>query len=139
MEMQLLVTVVVCLFCLLYTAAIAAQTNGAAEGRKRSAGINLAIAEPETRSLVQNLDFGRRIDVKLKDGSKASGRITGLAADRFVVTNSKGVVRPIAYAEVLRISKQKEKLGIFHKPWAGIMFTAAGVGTLIVLALQFFD
>jgi hypothetical protein len=139
MEMQLLVTVVVFLFCLLYTAAIAAQTDGVTEGRKRSADINVAIAEPETRTLVQNMGFGKRIDVNLKDGSKASGRITGLAADRFVVTNSKGVVRPIAYGEVLRITKQKEKLGIFHKPWMGIMFTAAGVGTVIVVMLALFD
>jgi hypothetical protein len=62
-----------------------------------------------------------------------------LAADRFVVTDSKGVACSIDYADVSRITKQKEKLGIFHKPWVGIMFTAAGVGTLIVLALQFFD
>jgi hypothetical protein len=80
-----------------------------------------------------NLGFGKRVDVQLKDGSKTSGRITGVANDRFVVTNSKGAAKPIAYAKVSRITKQKEKLGLFHKPWVGIMFTAAGVGTLIVL------
>ena len=89
--------------------------------------------------LVQNVGFGKRIDVTLKDGSKMRGRITGMSEDRFVVTDSKGRAVPIAYAEVSRISKQKEKLGIFHRPWLAIMFTAAGVGTLIVLALALFD
>ncbi len=130
--------IVVLLFCVFYTVAIAAQTSGEAHDAKRSADVNRVGAELEARRLVQDLGFGQRIDVKLKDGSKASGRITGFAGDRFVVTNSKGAVTPISYAEVSRITKQKEKLG-FHKPWVGIMFTAAGVGTLIVLALQFFD
>jgi hypothetical protein len=139
MERQLLATVVVFLFCLLYTAAIAAQTKVAAENAEI---VSEPIAEPAvsaTRTFVQHLGFGKRVDVKLKNGSKANGRITALAADRFVVTDSKGVACSIDYADVSRITKQKEKLGIFHKPWVGIMFTAAGVGTLIVLALQFFD
>jgi hypothetical protein len=139
MEKQLLSIVVVFLFCLLYTAAIAAQTKDAAGDGKQSAGINAVVAETDTRILVQGLGFGKRIDVRLKDGSKAIGRITAVAADRFVVTDSKGATRSIAYAEASRITKQNEKLGLFDKPWAGIMFTAAGVGTLIVLALQIFD
>lgn len=139
MEKQLLATVVVFLFCLLYTAAIAAQNKGAAEDGKRPADVNIACADPEAQALVQNLGFGKRIDVKLKDGSKARGRITGVAADRFVVTNSKGAATLIGYAEVSRITKQNEKLGLFDKPWVGIMFTAAGVGTLIVLVLAVFD
>lgn len=139
MEKQLLPIVVVFLFCLLYTVAIAAQTQDAAEDGKRAGDISVRVIEPEPRTLVQKLGFGGRIDVKLKDGSKASGRITGVAADRFVVTNSKGGARPIAYSEVSRITKHNEKFGLFDKPWAGIMFTTAGVGTLIVLALALFD
>jgi hypothetical protein len=138
MEKQLLAIVVVFLFCLLYTAAIAAQTKGATEA-KTSPDIHGTAVEPEARGQVQKLGFGRRIDVKLKDGSRASGRITGVAADRFVVTNAKGAATSFSYTEVSHVSKQKEKLGIFHQPWVAIMFTAAGVGTLIVLALQFFD
>ena len=139
MEKHLLATVVVFLFCLLYTAAIAAQTKGVAEDPKRATDDTAAVAEREAWTQIQSLGFGKRIDVKLKDGSTASGRITGVAPDRFVVTNSKGAVKPIAYAEVSRITKQNEKLGLFHKPWVGIMFTAAGVGALIVLALALFD
>ncbi len=139
MEKQLLATVVVFLFCLLYTAAIAAQTKVASGDGKTSADLHGAAAATAAHVLVRNLGFGKRIDIKLKDGSKASGRITAVAADRFVVTDSKGAARPIAYADVSRITKQNEKLGLFDKPWAGIMFTAAGVGTLIVLALALFD
>jgi hypothetical protein len=119
--------IVVLLFCVLYTVAIAAQD------RKSLAGSDAAKAE------VLRLGFGKRVDVRLQDGATTGGRITGLAEDRFVLTNSKGAATPITYAQVARITKQKEKLGIFHKPWVGIMFTAAGVGTLIVLALQLFD
>ncbi len=123
-----MVVVFVLLFCVLYTVAIAAQD------RKPSFSDSNA-----TKAEVVRLGFGQRVDVQLQDGAKTTGRITGLAADRFVVTSSKGVAKPIAFTEVARITKQKEKLGIFHRPWVGIMFTAAGVGTLIVLALQLFD
>jgi hypothetical protein len=119
--------IVVLLFCALYTLAIAAQD------RKSFANSGAAKAE------VIRLGFGKRVDVRLQDGAKTAGRITGLAEDRFVVTNSTGAANPIAYTEVARITKQKEKLGLFHKPWVGIMFTAAGVGTLILLAWQLFD
>ena len=120
--------IVVLLFCVLYTVAIAAQDRKSLFG-----GSDAAKAE------VFRLGFGKRVDVRLQDGATTGGRITGLAEDRFVLTNSKGAATPIAYAQVVRITKQKEKLGVFHKPWVGIMFTAAGVGTLIVLALQLFD
>lgn len=139
MEKQLLTTVVVLLFCLLYTAAIVAQEKSAAGGAKRSPDDSAAVVGADACAQIQTLGFGQRIDVKLKDGSKASGRITGLASDRFVVTNANGDAKPVAYAEVSRITKQKEKLGLFDKPWVAIMFTAAGVGTLIVLAMQVFD
>lgn len=138
MEKQLLATVVVFLFCLLYTVAIAAQTRGMEE-TKIPSGSATTVAAAETRSVVQEFGFGKRVDVKLKNGSKTSGRITGLASDQFVVTNAKGMATSIDYREVSRITKQKEKLGVFHRPWVGIMFTAAGVGTLIVLALAWLN
>ena len=123
-----MIVVLVLLFCVLYTVAIAAQ--------ERKSLFNDSNAE---KAEVIRLSFGKRVDVQLQDGMNTGGRITGVAEDRFVVTNSKGAVRPIAYTEIVRIRKRKEKFGIFHKPWAGIMLTAAGVGTLIVLALQLFD
>ena len=124
------VTIVVFLFCLLYTVAIVAQDRS-----QRSLAENAAAAKAE----VNRLGFGRRVNVKLKDGKKAKGRITGFAQDHFVVTDSKGAASVIAYAEVSRVTRQKEKLGVFDKPWTGIMFTAAGVGTVVVMAMDVFN
>lgn len=130
MRKQVTVTIVVFLFCLLYTVAIVAQ-----ESSQPPATLDATFARTE----VTKLGFGKRVDVKLTDGRKASGRITGFAPDHFVVTDSKGVVSAIAYAEVIKVSTQKEKLGVFDKPWKGLMFTAAGVGTLAVMAMSAFN
>ncbi len=124
------VTIVVLLFCLLYTAAIIAQDRG-----QSSANGGVAAAKSE----VSRLGFGKRVNVKIKDGRKIGGRITGYADDHFVVTDSKGTASAIAYSEVSRVTSQKEKLGIFDKPWKGIMFVAAGVGTLVVVGMNVFD
>jgi hypothetical protein len=128
MGKQVTVTIVVFLFCLLYTVAIVAQDGG---NRKLDAAF--------TRTEVARLGFGKRVNVKLTDGRKLGGRITGFAPDHFVVTDSKGVISAIAYAEVARVSTQKEKLGVFDKPWKGIMFTAVGAGTLAVIAMSAFN
>ena len=130
MGKQLTATIVVFLFCLLYTVAIVAQDR-----TQRSFAADAASAKAE----VNKLGFGKRVNVKLKDGKKASGRITGFAQDHFVVTDSKGAASAIAYAEVFRVAKQKEKLGIFERPWTGIMFTAGGVATLFVMAMGIFN
>ena len=130
MGKQVTVTIVVCLFCLLYTVAIIAQDRS-----QRSFAADAASAKAE----VNKLGFGKRVNVKLKDGRKANGRITGFAQDHFVVTDSKGAASAIAYAEVFRVERQKEKLGVFDKPWQGIMFTAAGVGALVVMAMDVFN
>ena len=127
---QVTATIVVFLFCLLYTVAIVAQDRS-----QRSLAADAASAKAE----VNKLGFGKRVNVKLKDGTKANGRITGFAHDHFVVTDSKGAASAIAYAEVSRVARQKEKLGVFDKPWQGIMFTAAGVGTLVVIAMGVFN
>lgn len=134
----MLTTVVIFVFCLLYTAAIAAQTKSAPSGVKSADSVTGALVL-DPRSRVREFGFGKRVDVKLKNGSKASGRITGLAGDQFVVTDEKGNATAVAYSGVARITIQKEKLGFFHHPWKGIMFTAAGVGTLIVITLAWLD
>src|SRR6185503_16408304 len=129
MGKQVTATIVVFLFCLLYTVAIVAQDRS-----QRSLAAETASAKAE----INKLGFGKRVNVKLKDGKKASGRITGFAQDHFVVTDSKGAASAIAYAEVSRVAREKEKLGVFDKSWKGIMFTAAGVGTLVVIAMDVF-
>ena len=130
MGKQVTATIVVFLFCLLYTVAIVAQDRS-----QRSLAADAASAKAE----VNRLGFGKRVNVKLKDGRKANGRLTGFALDHFVVTDSKGNASAIAYAEVSRVARQKEKLGVFDRPWTGIMFTAAGVATLVVIAMGVFN
>lgn len=130
MGKQVTATIVVFLFCLLYTVAIVAQDRS-----QRSLAADAASAKAE----VNRLGFGKRVNVKLKDGRKTDGRITGFALDHFVVTDSKGAASAIAYAEVSRVARQKEKLGVFDRPWTGIMFTAAGVGALVVIAMGVFN
>ena len=130
MGKQVTATVLVFLFCLLYTVAIVAQ-----ERTQRSARGDAGSAKAE----VSGLGFGKRVNVKLKNGESRNGRITGFAQDHFVVTDAKGTASAIAYTDVFRVAKQKEKLGVFDAPWKGIMFTAAGVGAVVVFAMGVFN
>lgn len=130
MEKQVTATIVVFLFCLLYTIAIVAQDRSQASSNGN---------EEAAKAEISRLGFGKRVSVKLKNGRQTHGRITGFVHDHFVVTDSKGTATAIAYSEVFRVSKQKDKLGILSKPWKGIMYTAAGVGTIAVVAMGLFD
>jgi small nuclear ribonucleoprotein (snRNP)-like protein len=127
MERKVAITLAVFLFCLLYTAAIAAQD------RTRSSQDSEA-----ARAEINRLGFGKRVNVKLQNGSKARGRITAFADDHFVLTDNAGKALKFAYADVARITKQSEKLRIFEKPFAAIMVTAAFVGTFVVLTMEYF-
>ena len=120
--------IVVLLFCILYTAAIAAQE------RNKSSFETADTARAE----VTRLGFGKRVSVRLQNGTKAAGRITGLADDHFVVTDRKGTAHKIQFANLARVTKQNEKLRIFEKPFAAFAITAAFVGTFVVLAMDFF-
>jgi hypothetical protein len=94
MEKQLVPALAVFLFCLLYTVAIAAQAKS-------------TVSPGKTREQVQQLGFGQRVKVRLQNGVKIRGRITGFAGDKFVVTDSKTGERiPVAYADVAEIRKQ---------------------------------
>lgn len=130
MEKQLISALAVFLFCLLYTAAIAAQTKSRAAG-----------ASPEeTRAEVRKLGFGKRVKVKLQDGTKVRGRITGLADDQFIVTDSEtGSTIRVAYANVASIGRQREMPKIMKGAVYGIAVTAAVVGTLVVMAMAIPD
>jgi len=130
MEKQLISALAVFLFCLLYTAAIAAQTKSRA-----------AFASPEeTRAEVRKLGFGKRVKIKLGDGTKVRGRITGLADDQFIVTDSEtGSTTRVGYANVASIGRQREMPKIIKGAVYGVGVTAAVVGTLVVLAMSFTD
>lgn len=127
--MEKKVTVVlVLLFCVLYTAAIAAQ-------ERNKSSLNNADA---TRTEVTRLGFGKRVRVKLQNGTNAEGRITGFADDHFVLTDQKGAALKIQFANVARVTKQNEKLRVFEKPFAAFAITAAFVGTFLVLTMGVF-
>ena len=120
----------VLVFCLLYTVAIAAQTQSQ----------TLTRSLEKTKAEVQRLGFGRRVKVKLQNGTKVRGRITALADDQFVVTDSDtGATARVAYADVAGIHKQREMPRALKGVFIGIAVTAAVVGTLIVLALAVAD
>jgi len=121
------IVVFVLLFCVLYTAAIAAQDRKASFTDSNSAKVK-----------VNQLGFGKRVNVTLQDGGRTAGRITGLGEDHFVVTDSKGVIFKIEYTDLSRIKTQNEKLRVFEKPFAAFAITAALVGTFVVMTMAFF-
>jgi hypothetical protein len=121
------IVVFVLLFCLLYTTAIVAQD------RKSSfTDSNAAKAE------VNQLGFGKRVNVKLQGGGKATGRITGFDENHFIVTNGKGVIFKIDYVRLSRIERQNEKLRLFEKPFGAFAIIAALVGTFVVMTMASF-
>jgi len=130
MEKKLLSALAVLVFCVLYTAAIAAQTK-----------VPAAPASPEkTRAEVHRLGFGKRVKIKLQDGAKVRGRITGLSDDRFVVTDSQtGATVQVAFSDVAHISKQREMPKVLKSVFVGVAVTAAVVATLIVIGLSVSD
>ncbi len=120
--------VVVLLFCVLYTVAIAAQDRSEQFARD---------AEAIKRD-VNLLGFGKRVTVKLQNGSTIKGRITGLANDHFLVTDTKGAVSRVEFTGVARIKRQNEKLRIFEKPFAALAIVTAVVGTFVVVTMKYF-
>ena len=117
-------------FCLLYTSAIAAQTGARAGGSLFDAA----------KEQVQKLGFGRRVKVKLQNGTKVRGRITGLADDHFLVSDTEtGATINVRYSDVTKIDKQRQMPKFLKGAFMGVVITAAVVGTLTVLALLFPD
>jgi sRNA-binding regulator protein Hfq len=122
MEKQLLPALAVLVFCVLYTAAIAAQSRAQA-----------APGSPErTRAEVHRLGFGKRVKIKLHNGAKVRGRITGLSEDQFVVSDSRtGTTSRVAFADVAEIRKQRE-MGL-KGAFMGLAVTAAIIASVCVL------
>jgi small nuclear ribonucleoprotein (snRNP)-like protein len=130
MEKQLASTLIVFVFCLLYTVAIAAQTKAQAS----------TSSTDKTRAEVQRLGFGKRVKVRLQNGTKFQGRITALSDSQFVVTDGEtGASMNISYLEVRSVNKQRELPGIFRKVVVGFHFTAAAVGTMFTWAMAIAD
>jgi hypothetical protein len=79
---------------------------------------------------VEKIGFDERVEVKLNDGTKLKGRITGIADDQFVITDQQGAATKIPYSNIKRVVKHDDTTG------SHLATLALGVGALVgVLAL----
>jgi preprotein translocase subunit SecF len=79
---------------------------------------------------VEKIGFDERVEVKLNDGTKLKGRITGIADDQFVMTDQKGAAAKVPYSNIKRVVKHDDTTG------SHLGTLALGVGALVgVLAL----
>src|SRR2546423_14582987 len=117
-----LAVVVIFLFCLLYTAAIAAQERNKSSFETADAA----------RAEVTRLGFGKRVNLKLQNGTQTGGRITGLGGDHFVVTDSKRSAPKNQFGKLVRGPEPEGKSRHFLKSVAGLGNTAASVYTVLV-------
>lgn len=101
------------MFCLLPVAAATRQAQDA----------QLAKVKAEVAKHEQKRD---KVSVKLKDGSKLSGRITARDDTAFTLTDKSGATRSLTYAEVERV-KSAGGLSTLAKIGIGI---GIGVGAL---------
>ena len=119
MEKQLTFILTIVLFCLLYTTAIAAQTKSRVE----------TSLSDTPKAQVQKLGFGKRVKVKLRNGTKVRGRITGLTDNHFIVTESNtGATMKVAYSDVDKISKQRTMPRFVRSALMGAVITGAVLG-----------
>ena len=126
----MLTALAVLAFCVLYTAAIAAQTKSQTPG----------VSTDRTKGEVHRFGFGKRVKVKIQNGTKMRGRITALSNDEFVITDSDtGAMTKVAYADVTEIRRQREMPGALKGAFRAFGVTAAFVGSLGVVMLTFLD
>jgi ribonucleotide monophosphatase NagD (HAD superfamily) len=82
------------------------------------------------RKEVAKIGFDERVEVRLNDGTKLKGRITGIADDQFVISDQKGATTTIAYSNIKRVVRHEDTTG------PQIRSVALGIGALVgVLAL----
>ena len=85
----------------------------------------------QSRASVQKLGANprRRVEVKLRDGTKLKGSISAAGEDTFTITDSKtGVPRTLAYADVAQVKKSGG--GLSARTW--VIIGAAAVAAVIV-------
>jgi hypothetical protein len=94
-------------------------------------------AAEQARVAVQRLGVGTktRVEVKLQDGARLSGRISAAGEDTFTVTDSKtGAPRTLAYADVARVKKSGG--GLSTRTWVIIGAAAAAAVIVGVTVIQ---
>ena len=96
----------------------ACATSAPAQSNKDDLRIN------KLRRDVETIGFDERVEVKLNDGTKLKGRITGIADDQFVITDQKGAATKIPYSNIKRVVKHDDTTG------SQLSTLAVGVGVL---------
>ena len=103
-----------------------------AQADKEPPTVKEAQAAAKVKREVSKLGFNEQLDVKLRDGTKVRGRITGIADDVFLVTDSKGVETKIWYSGVKKVIKGDFSKGGQLKLFA---LAAGALGGMLALIL----
>jgi len=85
------------------------------------------------RKDVEKIGFDERVEVKLNDGTKLKGRITGIADDQFVIADQKGAATTIPYSNTRRVVKHDDTTGPQLRALAVGAGLLAGMLALIVV------
>ena len=93
-----------------------------------------AVRIDKLRRDVEKIGFDERVEVKLNDGTKLKGRITGIADDQFVITDQKGAATKIPYPNIKRVVKHDDTTGSQLRTLAMGVGLLAGVLTVLVIA-----
>jgi len=86
-----------------------------------------AVRIDKLRRDVEKIGFDERVEVKLNDGTKLKGRVTGIADDQFVITDQKGSATKIPYSNIKRVVKHDDTTGPQRGKFAVGMGVLAGV------------
>jgi hypothetical protein len=86
------------------------------------------------RRNVEKIGFDELVEVKLNDGAKLNGRITGIADDQFVISDQKGAATKIPYSNIKRVLKHDETTGSHLRTLAIGVGVLAGVLAVLVIA-----
>jgi small nuclear ribonucleoprotein (snRNP)-like protein len=82
---------------------------------------------------VEKIGFDERVEVKLNDGTKLKGRVTGIADDQFVITDQKVAATKILYSNIKRVVKHDDTTGSHLRGLALGVGVLAGVLALLVI------
>ncbi len=93
-----------------------------------------AVRIEKLRRDVEKIGFDERVEVKLTDGTKLKGLITGIADDQFVITDKKGAATKIPYSNIKRVVKGDDTRGAQLRGLALGVGVLAGVLAVIVFA-----
>jgi len=93
-----------------------------------------AVRIDKLRRDVEKIGFDERVEVKLSDGTKLKGRVTGIADDQFVITDQKGSVTKILYSNIKRVVKHEDTKGPQLRSLAmGVGILGGVIGLLVVI------